>query len=92
MCVRPTKASAGGCVAGFFGLLFIAFGGLCGWGFFEALGLPLEKRSSEMLWFLGVSALGGILFGLGLVVGGLKWALKADMKEPYSRDKPGIRF
>lgn len=74
------------------GFLPIAFGVFCGWVLWKTFQLPAEDRSSEAMWELGAGSALGILLGLLMIYFGFKLALKADMTEPYSREKPTTRF
>lgn len=92
MIALPTKASPAGCIVALFGLLSVAYGILSGYQLLILLIGSPDGIDTHVLWTAIVKAALGLMMGLWLCRLGWRLAASSDMTEPYSPDKPKMRF
>lgn len=88
----PNKASPGGCVLGFFGLLSLTLSGFFWRAYFLAGKLEDSERVEELSGEL--VTLGTLSAVAGVVILYVSWRLvrKCDMSSPFDPDRPKMRF
>lgn len=77
---------------GLAGVPFLILGGMCVWGFLVALNTAPDNPLRIAPWKFGIGAILGIMVGITILRLGWRMALQADMSEPYSSEKPKVRF
>ncbi len=88
----PDRASPGGCVVGFFGLLSLTLSGFFWRAYFLAGKLEDSERAEEVSE--AMMALGTLSFVAGLAILFVSWRLirNCDMSSPLDPDRPKMRF
>ncbi|MGJ8674259.1 hypothetical protein [Rubritalea sp.] len=89
--IKPTKASPAGCVFSLFGFIPIIFSLIFGYGFYKAIS-NMPETDSSLLWKFGLGSVACFIIGLVIIRIGWRMALGADMSDPYSDNKPKMRF
>ena len=89
---EPRKASPAGCVVMLLALLPLALSGICTWGLVVALDVPPESEIRIAPWKFGLAGALLLVLAGAMLVAGWKMAMRADMSDPWSDEKPKARF
>jgi len=88
----PNRATPGGCIVGFFGLLSLLLSGFFWRAYYLAGKMDDQERAAELSGGLLTLGTGSAVVGLGIVYISWRMVQRCDMSSPNDPDKPKMRF
>jgi len=85
-----SKSVPGGCVLGLFGIGALVYGVVALAG---AWMITKKESPSDQLGFLLITGIAGVLIGIGIIVVGVKLAMRVPRDyDPFDPDEPRMKF
>lgn len=88
----PTKATPGGFIVGFFGLLALLLSGVCLRGYYLSGRMDDQGRAEELAGGLLTLGIGSAVVGFAILYFSWRLIKNCDMSSPNDPDRPKMRF